>query len=73
MDPGGGRSGLQWRPIAADQVVDLLTNLVDKSLVVLDAEGSRYRMLETVRQYAAERLGASADEAVTRRTTWRGA
>ncbi len=53
-------------PIATDQVVDLLTNLVDKSLVVLDAEGNRYRMLETVRQYAAERLGASADEAVTR-------
>jgi predicted ATPase len=60
------RSGLQWRPIDADQVVDLLTNLVDKSLVELDAEGSRYRMLETVRQYAAERLDASADDAVTR-------
>ncbi len=52
--------------IGADQVLDLLANLVDKSLVELDAEGSRYRMLETVRQYAAERLGASADEAVTR-------
>ena len=41
------------------EVLDLLTALVDKSLVVYEeGEGGegRYRLLETVRQYAAERL-----------------
>src|SRR5271166_4134482 len=43
------------------QVLDLLTLLVDKSLVVAeDASGrTRYRLLETVRQYALEKLGES--------------
>jgi DNA-binding CsgD family transcriptional regulator len=43
------------------QVLDLLTLLVDKSLVVAEtASGrTRYRLLETVRQYALERLGES--------------
>ena len=36
------------------EVLDLLTGLVDKSLVVFDTE--RYRLLETVRLYARERL-----------------
>jgi non-specific serine/threonine protein kinase len=41
------------------QVLDLLTGLVDKSLVFCDTDetgGVRYRLLETVRQYCAERL-----------------
>ncbi|MEO8753187.1 MAG: adenylate/guanylate cyclase domain-containing protein, partial [Casimicrobiaceae bacterium] len=42
-------------------VVDLLTRLVEKSLIALDAGGERYYMLETVRQYAQERLDASQD------------
>jgi len=39
-------------------VLDLLTHLVDKSLVVLDEQAAepRYRMLETMRQYAREKL-----------------
>jgi predicted ATPase/class 3 adenylate cyclase/DNA-binding CsgD family transcriptional regulator len=43
------------------QVLDQLTLLVDKSLVVADESGrrTRYRLLETVRQYAAEKLGES--------------
>jgi predicted ATPase/class 3 adenylate cyclase/DNA-binding CsgD family transcriptional regulator len=43
------------------QVLDLLTLLVDKSLVVAEtASGrTRYRSLETVRQYALEKLGES--------------
>jgi len=43
-------------------VLDLLTRLVDKSLVVADrgsGEETRYRLLETIRQYAAEKLKAS--------------
>ena len=50
---------------AAD-VLDLLAHLVEKSLVVLDATGERYHMLETVRQYAAARLEAAGEAAATR-------
>jgi predicted ATPase len=44
-------------------VLDLLTGLVDKSLVTTNDQGpqTRYRLLETVRQYATVRL-ADADE-----------
>lgn len=41
-------------------VIDTLSSLVEKSLVAPDAPGAvepRFRMLETVRAYAAERLG----------------
>jgi len=45
------------------QVLDLLALLVDKSLVVADNnEGAtRYRLLETVRQYALEKLDESGE------------
>jgi predicted ATPase/class 3 adenylate cyclase/DNA-binding CsgD family transcriptional regulator len=45
------------------QVLDLLTLLVDKSLVVADDSvgRTRYRLLETVRQYALEKLGESGE------------
>lgn len=45
------------------QLLDQLSLLVDKSLVVADdtAEGMRYRLLETVRQYAQEKLGESGE------------
>ncbi|OBK10418.1 LuxR family transcriptional regulator [Mycobacterium asiaticum] len=45
------------------QVLDQLTLLVDKSLVVADASSgrTRYRLLETVRQYALEKLGESGE------------
>ena len=43
------------------QVLDLLTSLVDKSLVVAESTSgrTRYRLLETVRQYALEKVGES--------------
>jgi predicted ATPase/class 3 adenylate cyclase len=44
-----------------DDVLDLLTALIEKSLVSVDADGSRYRLLETVRQYAWERLQSSTE------------
>jgi predicted ATPase/class 3 adenylate cyclase len=37
-------------------VLDLLSGLVGKSLVVFDEGAGRYRMLETIRQYAGDRL-----------------
>jgi predicted ATPase/class 3 adenylate cyclase/DNA-binding CsgD family transcriptional regulator len=45
------------------QILDQLTLLIDKSLVVAEDGrfGARYRMLETVRQYALEKLGESGD------------
>lgn len=48
-------------------ILDLLTALVDKSLVVCE-EGDtvRYRLLETIRQYANERVLVSEDAAVLR-------
>jgi predicted ATPase/class 3 adenylate cyclase len=44
--------------VAEEEVLDLLTSLCDKSLVSADQNdaGYRYRLLETVRQYARERL-----------------
>jgi tetratricopeptide (TPR) repeat protein len=52
-------------------VLELLTSLVDRSLVQVDnqvAEAVRYRLLETLRQYARERLANSGEaEAVRRR------
>lgn len=44
-------------------VLDLLARLIDKSLLVPEgmADTARYRLLETVRQYAAEKLGAAGE------------
>jgi non-specific serine/threonine protein kinase len=50
-------------------VLDLLDGLASKSLVQVDhtdGDGARYRLLETVRQYAGERL-VDADELVATR------
>ncbi|HUQ28933.1 MAG TPA: tetratricopeptide repeat protein [Usitatibacter sp.] len=47
-------------------VIDLLTRLVDKSLVEFDRNTGRYRLLETVRQYALELLVASGEADATR-------
>jgi predicted ATPase/DNA-binding SARP family transcriptional activator len=45
-------------PLAPDAVLGLLGRLVEKSLVTVEREGgpARYRLLETVREYARERL-----------------
>lgn len=50
-------------------VLDLLTRLVDKSLVVVDesANETRYRMLEMVREYAVERLATRGADVTIRR------
>ena len=52
--------------IPAGDVLDLLASLVDKSLVVLEPEvlgEARYRMLDTIREYAAERLADAGESA----------
>jgi predicted ATPase/class 3 adenylate cyclase len=54
--------------IDSGDVVDLLAQLVDKSLLDVDpvAGGVRYRLLDTIRQYAQERLEASGEMAALR-------
>jgi tetratricopeptide (TPR) repeat protein len=47
--------------------LDLLTALVDKSLLTITGPEPRYRMLETIRAYGLERLAESGEEAATRR------
>ena len=44
--------------LPTDDILDVLSSLVDKSLVVR-TPGGRYRLLETIRVYAAERLEAA--------------
>jgi predicted ATPase len=58
---GGGRG-------VGPDVLDLLTSLVDKSLVIAEEQGGivRYRLLETVRQYAGEKLDQSGESTATR-------
>ena len=50
-------------------VFDGLGSLIDKNLLILDASGfePRYRMLETIREFALERLRESSDEERVRR------
>ena len=52
--------------LAPGDVLDALGHLVDKSLVAFDAQMERYKLLETVRQYALERLADAGQEAQSR-------
>lgn len=53
-----------WQPLDPLDVLDLLGTLVSKSLVgAEEREGApRYRLLETIREYAAERARAAEEE-----------
>src|SRR6266567_4565710 len=55
--------------IDATEVLDVLTRLVDKSLVVAEerAGHARYRMLEPIRQYARSRLAEAGEDVSARR------
>jgi predicted ATPase/DNA-binding CsgD family transcriptional regulator len=58
-----------YQPLAAEQVLDLLAQLVAKSLVHAEERGGagRYRLLEPIRQYAAARLAEVADDRTLRK------
>ena len=67
--PGGfgleaARSVAAAGTVGRDDVLDALGRLVDKSLVVATERGqeARYRLLETIRQFAADRLAAPDPE-----------
>ena len=56
--------------VAEDEVVDLLSGLVEKSLVVAEGDGQggvRYRLLEPIRQYALEKLEESGEVEAAKR------
>ena len=60
VDEVCGGAGLE-----SGEVVELLGRLVDKSLVAAEEERGeyRYRLLETIRQYARDRLGEAGETA----------
>ncbi|MGH3527199.1 MAG: AfsR/SARP family transcriptional regulator [Pseudonocardiaceae bacterium] len=60
----GGDGGVVY-----EDALDVLCRLVDKSLIVVHSEGTapRYRLLETIRQYGAEKLAEAGEEATARR------
>ncbi len=60
-NPSPGNAEQTDHRLPVTDILDLLTQLINKSLVVVIAEGSqsgetRYRMLETIRQYSREKL-----------------
>jgi predicted ATPase/class 3 adenylate cyclase len=54
------------RGLLGVDVVDILAALVDKSLVIFDLDTGRYRLLETVREYASQRLDEFGDDTTLR-------
>jgi predicted ATPase/DNA-binding SARP family transcriptional activator len=58
--PAANESGAA---LEAVDVLDVLTSLVEKSLIVAESEGriTRYRLLESTRAYALERLSESGE------------
>ncbi len=64
-EQGGGSPAV----LSESDILDLLSHLVDKSLVMVDREQGdevRYRLLETVRQYAREKLAESGEGSALR-------
>jgi len=54
--------------VEPDQVLELLTSLAEKSLLVAEGDGApRYRMISTIREYAADRLAEAGESDLARR------
>ena len=65
-DATSGRSGCTYDGVPAAQALDLLSSLVDRSLVMKeDAKGvACYRLHETMREYAGLKLREAGEEEV---------
>lgn len=63
LDMAAAEAVCGTEPLAVDEVLDLLGALVEKSLLTMDQHGgsTRYRMLETIRDYAREKLRDSGE------------
>ncbi len=61
--------GSEEMPPPVGEILDLLSRLIDKSLVGVDSQGveTRFRLLETVREYAAGKLAEAGETAAARR------
>jgi len=54
--------------VEQDQVLELLTALTEKSLLVADGDGApRYRMIGTIKEYAGHRLAEAGESDLARR------
>ena len=58
---GGAKAVCSGDMVDENRIFNLLSSLVDKSLVIIQEQGGevRYQMLETIREYAYERLSHS--------------
>jgi predicted ATPase/DNA-binding SARP family transcriptional activator len=53
--------------VERDDVLELLTSLAEKSLLVADGDGAlRYRMISTIKEYAADRLAEAGETGLAR-------
>ena len=63
-----------WPPVERGAIPTILAGLADQSLLVAIADpgGTRYRALETIRQYGADRLddAGESDQARSRHLSW---
>lgn len=63
-----------WPPVPDGAMASILAGLTDQSLLIATAEpgGTRYRVLETIRQYGADRLEDAGEsvEALSRHLRW---
>jgi predicted ATPase/DNA-binding SARP family transcriptional activator len=61
--PSAHRQAIEPAGLETEDVLDLITHLVDKSLTVMQEHptGARYDLLESIRQYALEKLVASGE------------
>jgi predicted ATPase/DNA-binding CsgD family transcriptional regulator len=65
--PGLGAAGGDGEGLARGDVLTSLVGLVDKSVVLrVEGEETRYRLLDTIREFGAERLAASGVQRTTR-------
>jgi predicted ATPase/DNA-binding SARP family transcriptional activator len=55
--------------VEQEQVLELLTSLAEKSLLLIEGDSApRYRMLSTIKEYAAQRLAEAGEAGLARRT-----
>ncbi len=58
---------LGYPPLMADEVANLVADLVDQSMVVFDSKSRRYRLIEALREVASEELREAGEEQAVRK------